>query len=80
MILLFFLVITVVMGPGSPSAHGSLIPSSEQVSEYTVKVLRRMQTEPIKTISVKDEVVDDLFEHAQEQIKTTAWSSSCTSW
>ncbi|GAA6022327.1 hypothetical protein JCM10207_003286 [Rhodosporidiobolus poonsookiae] len=70
----------VVMGPGSPSAHGSLLPSTEHVSDYAIQVLRRMQTEPIKAIEVKQEVVDELYAHAQEQLKTTAWSSHCSSW
>jgi hypothetical protein len=68
------------MGPGSPSAHGALIPSSEHVCDYAMKVLRRLQTEPIKTIEVKAEVVDELAQHAAEQHKTTAWSSTCSSW
>ncbi|KAH8924303.1 FAD/NAD(P)-binding domain-containing protein [Atractiella rhizophila] len=70
----------VVMGPGSPSAHGALIPSTEHVSDYAIKVLHRLQTEPIKTIEVKQDVVDELYEHAQEQLKTTAWASTCSSW
>ncbi|KAM0750614.1 cyclohexanone monooxygenase [Meredithblackwellia eburnea MCA 4105] len=70
----------IVMGPGSPSAHGSLLPSTEHVSDYAIQVLRRLQTEPIKSIEVKQDVVDELFAHAQEQLKTTAWSSTCSSW
>lgn len=70
----------IVMGPGSPSAHGALIPSSEHVADYAIKVLHRLQTEPIKTIDVKEECVDELHEHAKEQLKTTAWASTCSSW
>jgi hypothetical protein len=69
-----------VMGPGSPSAHGSLLPSTEHVSDYAMKVLHRLQTEPIKTFDVKKEAVDELAEHSQEQLKTTAWASTCSSW
>ncbi|KAI5475877.1 hypothetical protein MNV49_000759 [Pseudohyphozyma bogoriensis] len=69
-----------IMGPGSPSAHGPLLASSENVCDYALKVLHRLQTEPIKTIEVKPEAVAELSEHAQEQLKTTAWSSHCSSW
>ena len=69
-----------LMGPGSPSAHGALLGSSEHVTDYVIQVLRRLQTEPIRTIEVKREAVDELAEHAQEQLKTTAWASSCSSW
>lgn len=68
------------MGPGSPSAHGPLLGSSENVCDYAIKVLYRLQTEPIRTIDVKPGVVAELSEHAQEQLKTTAWASTCSSW
>ncbi|KAM0748446.1 cyclohexanone monooxygenase [Meredithblackwellia eburnea MCA 4105] len=70
----------IVMGPGSPSAHGSLLPSTEHVSDYALQVLHRLQTEPIKSLEVKQDVVADLYQHSQEQLKTTAWASHCSSW
>lgn len=69
-----------LMGPGSPSAHGALLGSSEHVTDYCIQVLHRLQTEPIKAIEVKPEVVAELAEHSAEQLKTTAWASTCSSW
>jgi hypothetical protein len=43
------------MGPGAPLAQGSMIPSTERISEYLIQLIFRMATEPIKAIEVSED-------------------------
>jgi cation diffusion facilitator CzcD-associated flavoprotein CzcO len=69
-----------VLGPGAPSAQGSIIVSIERISDYVIKLIRRLQTESMKTFEVDEGVVNEYIEHMKAQIATTVWSESCSSW
>ena len=69
-----------MLGPGAPSAQGSIIVSIERISDYIIKVLYRLQTEAIKTITICQSAVDELQEHTEAQLQLTVWSENCSSW
>lgn len=48
--------------------------------EYAVKMIRKIQTESIKAIVVKQEALDDIYGHFDEFHKTTVWQEECRSW
>ena len=52
----------------------------EVVSDYIVTVLKKVQSQAIRSVDVKREVVDEFTEHTHEFLKRTAWTDSCASW
>nr|XP_031863274.1 uncharacterized protein CI109_001147 [Kwoniella shandongensis]KAA5530346.1 hypothetical protein CI109_001147 [Kwoniella shandongensis] len=69
-----------MLGPGAPSAQGSIIVSIERISDYIVKFIHRFQREAIKTFEIDEQAVEELAEHMQEQLKLTVWTDNCSSW
>jgi hypothetical protein len=43
-------------------------------------MIRKCQTQDVKSVTVSQEAVDDFNEHIQEFMKRTAWSTHCRSW
>ncbi|CAK9782911.1 FAD/NAD(P)-binding domain-containing protein [Cutaneotrichosporon oleaginosum] len=68
------------LGPSSPVAHGSILPCMEKMSHYIMKVIRKMQVEPIRAIAPSKAAVREFNEHRNSQLATTAWSDRCSSW
>ncbi|KAL4747783.1 hypothetical protein BDW72DRAFT_196433 [Aspergillus terricola var. indicus] len=69
-----------IVGPGATWSSGTLLPSIETTIEYSVKCMRKMQTETIKSMSVKQEALDAIYEHFDEFHKTTVFQEECRSW
>ncbi|KAL3477263.1 hypothetical protein BJX99DRAFT_257520 [Aspergillus californicus] len=69
-----------IVGPGATWSSGTLLPSIETTVEYSVKCMRKMQTETIRCMAVKQAAVDDIYEHFDEFHKTTVWQEECRSW
>ncbi|KAI1625804.1 hypothetical protein EDD37DRAFT_588822 [Exophiala viscosa] len=69
-----------IVGPGATWSSGTLLPSIETTIEYSVKMMKKMQHEGIKCMSVKQEAVDDIYAHFDEFHKTTVWQEECRSW
>lgn len=69
-----------IVGPGATWSSGTLLPSIETSVEYSVKMMRKIQTEAIKSIDVKQEALDDIYAHFDEFHKTTVWQEECRSW
>lgn len=69
-----------IVGPGSTWSNGTLMPSIETTIEYAVKLMRKMQTEQIKSVAVKQEALDDLYAHFDEFHRDTVWQEGCRSW
>ena len=67
-------------GPGATWSSGTLLPSIETSVEYAVKMMKKIQTETIKSIDVKQEALDDIYAHFDEFHKTTVWQEECRSW
>ena len=68
------------LGPNSPVGHGSVIPLVEHAAKYIINILKRFQTEQIRTIAPSGTAVRDFNEHTREFMKRTAWKTSCRSW
>lgn len=60
--------------------NGSVSGPLLEVVEYTIKVIKKMQKEHIKSLVPKQDVTDLFNEHAQEWVKHTVWKDSCRSW
>jgi hypothetical protein len=67
-------------GPGATWSNGTLLPSIETSVEYAVKMMKKIQTETIISIDVKQEALDDIYAHFDEFHKTTVWQEECRSW
>lgn len=69
-----------IVGPGATWSNGTLLPSIETTIEYVCKFVKKMQTELIKSIDVKQDALDDLYAHFDEFHKDTVWQEECRSW
>lgn len=68
------------IGPTWPVENGSVMGPLGGVGDYTIKVIKKMQRENIKSFVPKQDVTDAFNEHAQEWIKHTVWKEDCRSW
>ena len=68
------------MGPCWPIQNGSVMAPLHYVSEYAVKVIKKMQNEDIKSLSPRQGKTDRFNIHAQEWIKHTVYKESCRAW
>lgn len=55
-----------IVGPGATWSNGTLLPSIETTIEYSVKMMKKIQTEAIKAIEVQQEALDDIYAHFDE--------------
>jgi hypothetical protein len=67
-------------GPGSTWSNGSLIPGIETSIEYILKLVKKIQSEGVLSITVSQEATDDLYQHFDEFHKQTVWQEECRSW
>lgn len=72
--------VAVFLGPSAPIGHGSVLPITEHASKYILHMIRKCQTQDIKSVVISQEAVDDFNEHIQVFMKRTAWSTHCRSW
>jgi hypothetical protein len=77
---MYSLAVLVTGGPNSPIANGSLISGLEYEIDYAYKCLRKMQTESISSMEVKQEAVDDFLEHKDALMEKMVWTGDCRSW
>jgi hypothetical protein len=59
------------LGPNCPAGHGSFVTVLEAAQNYICKVIRKIQTENIKSIDVKDDVVCEYNEHVHRWLTRT---------
>jgi len=45
-----------------------------------MKFIKKMQTENITSVTIKDKAADDFNEHRDLYLKRTAWAGQCSSW
>ncbi|KAI6781281.1 putative sterigmatocystin biosynthesis monooxygenase-like protein [Emericellopsis cladophorae] len=69
-----------IVGPGATWSSGTLLPSIETTVEYSVKMMRKIQQDQIRSIAVKQEALNDLYAHFDEFHKTTVFQEECRSW
>lgn len=68
------------IGPTWPIGNGSVLGPLGEVANYTIKFIRKMQNEFIKSIAPKQDMTDLFNAHTQEFMKQAVWSSDCRSW
>ncbi|KAK0660177.1 putative sterigmatocystin biosynthesis monooxygenase stcW [Lasiodiplodia hormozganensis] len=68
------------IGPTWPVENGSVAGPLAEVVKYTIKCIKKMQKEHIKSFVPKQNVTDLFNEHTQEWYKHTVWKDSCRSW
>jgi hypothetical protein len=51
-----------------------------QVSLYALQLIRKLQTENIRSIAPRQDVTDAFNDHVQEWIRHTVWVEDCRSW
>ncbi|KAH6871813.1 hypothetical protein B0T10DRAFT_416912 [Thelonectria olida] len=57
------------LGPNCPAGHGSFVTVLEAAQNYVCKVIRKMQTENIRSMDVKPEAVAEYNTHVHEWLK-----------
>jgi cation diffusion facilitator CzcD-associated flavoprotein CzcO len=72
--------LVIFIGPTWPIENGSVMGPLLAVSEYTIKLIKKMQREHIKSWVPKQDITDAFNEHTQEWIKHTVWKDDCRAW
>ncbi|KAK1450664.1 monooxygenase [Colletotrichum cuscutae] len=70
----------VFLGPNAPIGHGSVFTITELLAKYIAGIIKKCQTEGIKSISPSLDAVNELHEHTKAFMPRTAWAGSCRSW
>lgn len=63
------------LGPNGPIGHGSVFTVSEHIAKYITGVIKKCQTEGIKSIAPSQGAVDDYFEHISTFMPRTTWAT-----
>lgn len=70
----------VINGVRGNWAAGTALPSHEVCVEYVLQCAKRMQAENIKAIEVRQEPVDQLYQHIDLWHARSVWGADCKSW
>lgn len=68
------------LGPNAPIGHGSVFTITEHIAKYVVRIIKKCQTQGIKSLWPSQSAVDEYSEHIQSFMPRTAWASNCVSW
>ena len=68
------------IGPTWPVENGSVMGPLGYVAQYAVKIIKKMQSELIRSITPKQDITDLFNEHTQQFIQSTVWKDDCRSW
>ena len=70
-----------IFGPNTATGHSSVILASENMVEYTLKFIRKILKNEVKTFEVKKEKEIAWTKDMQDKLKGTVWhSGGCHSW
>ncbi|KAL1606729.1 hypothetical protein SLS60_004136 [Paraconiothyrium brasiliense] len=69
-----------MLGANSAIGSGSLTTMIENVGDYVIKAIRKIQKEDIASMTVKPEREEDFTEYVDEYFKGTVFSEECNSW
>ncbi|KAL5041857.1 hypothetical protein BDW71DRAFT_157954 [Aspergillus fruticulosus] len=67
-------------GPNAPIGHGSNPLIMAWSADYMLDWVEKIAREDIKSVVVKDSIVDDFNRYAAENLKRCVWSKGCTAW
>ncbi|KAI1264815.1 hypothetical protein F5Y18DRAFT_436256 [Xylariaceae sp. FL1019] len=69
-----------IVGPGATWSSGTLLPSIETTIEYSIKMMKKIQHENIRSIDVRQDSVDEIYAHFDEFHSKTVFKEECNSW
>lgn len=67
-------------GPNAVIAHGSLIEAFNWTADYIVSWLYKMATENIKSVTPRQDAIDEFVAYGDQVHKGLVWTDSCQSW
>ncbi|KPI37674.1 putative sterigmatocystin biosynthesis monooxygenase stcW [Cyphellophora attinorum] len=68
------------IGPNWPVENGSVMGPLMYVSYYALQMIRKLQTEYVKSATPKQDITDEFNAHCQEWVRHTVWTEECRSW
>lgn len=68
------------IGPNWPIENGSVMGPLYHVGLYTLKFIKKLQTEYIASLTPKQDITDLFNAHCQEWVRHTVWTENCRSW
>lgn len=69
-----------VHGPYGPLGQGSAMPMIDLFIKYILQMIQHIQEEDVKSVTPKQEVIDQYAEHADLFNDRTVWNAPCRSW
>ncbi|KAB8244966.1 hypothetical protein BDV35DRAFT_394362 [Aspergillus flavus] len=66
--------------PPNCPINGSAFPGIERTADYMIRVIHRLQTDCLRSVSVRPEAQRDFNKWVQSQMSSMVWSDSCNSW
>ncbi|KAJ5544974.1 hypothetical protein N7535_006639 [Penicillium sp. DV-2018c] len=69
-----------VFNPPICPVNGSAIPGIERASDYMMRVLHRLQTDRLRSVSVKAQAQTAFNQWVQSRMPHMVWSGPCNSW
>jgi len=70
----------ILMGPNTGPGHTSVLIYTEAQISHTLQAIRKLRSEGLKYVEVRQEVQDRYNERIQGRMKYMVWSSGCNSW
>lgn len=69
-----------ILGPNAAIGSGSLTMMIENIGDYAIKAIRKLQKENIASMVVKQEREEDFTEYVDAYFEGTVFSEECRSW
>ncbi|OAG34167.1 hypothetical protein AYO21_11699 [Fonsecaea monophora] len=69
-----------LFGPSFPVLAGSVTASLTAVTDLAIAMVKKIQAENLRSISPRQDVVDQFAEHTQTMLHGTVWEDDCNSW
>lgn len=70
----------IMMGPNTGPGHTSVIVYTEAQIAYILQAVRKLRSENLRFVDVRQDVQDRYNAGLQARMKYTSWSSGCNSW
>lgn len=69
-----------IMGPNSGPGHTSVLIYQEAQYKYVANFTKTLLRKKLKSLDVKENVMQDQFDAFQKRMKNSSWLSGCQSW
>ena len=67
-------------GPNAVIAHGSLIEAFNWTGDYIIKWLKKIATENIKSVTSKQDAIEEFVKYGEQVHERLVWKEPCKSW